>query len=82
VPRETATSANARHECFVMDASVSVRTAETAEMDEKQERDSHDRARSLSWDAGRKMIEPVSGRAISLRPTTTVCGIVRSICPD
>jgi hypothetical protein len=29
-----ATSANARHECFVMDASASVRTAETAEMDE------------------------------------------------
>src|ERR1700730_10589733 len=26
--------ANARHECFVMDASVSVRTAETAEMDD------------------------------------------------
>jgi hypothetical protein len=36
VPRERATSANARHECFVMDASVSVRTAETAEMDEMQ----------------------------------------------
>lgn len=37
--RETATSANARHECFVMDASVSVRTAETAEMDEKRQCD-------------------------------------------
>jgi len=36
MPRETATSANARHECSVMDASVSVRTAETAEMDDKQ----------------------------------------------
>jgi hypothetical protein len=36
VPRETATSANARHECFVVDASVSVRTTETAEMDEMQ----------------------------------------------
>jgi hypothetical protein len=36
MPRERATSANARHECFVMDASVSVRTAETAEMDEIQ----------------------------------------------
>ena len=31
-------SANGRHECFVMDASVSVRTAETAEMDEAQAR--------------------------------------------
>jgi hypothetical protein len=36
VPRERATSANARHECFVMDASVSMRTAETAEMDDPQ----------------------------------------------
>jgi hypothetical protein len=27
-------SENTRHECFVMDASVSVKTAETAEMDE------------------------------------------------
>jgi hypothetical protein len=27
---------NALHECFVMDASVSVKTAETAEMDDKQ----------------------------------------------
>jgi len=61
-----------------MDASVSVRTAETAEMDEKQERDSHDRARSLSWDAGRKMIEPISGRAISLRPRGTLPLVVCS----
>jgi hypothetical protein len=30
----TPRSANARHECFVMDASVSVKTAETAEMDD------------------------------------------------
>jgi hypothetical protein len=37
VSRERATSANARHECFVMDASVSVRIAETAEMDELRE---------------------------------------------
>jgi hypothetical protein len=29
-------SANARHGCFVMDASVSARTAETAELDDKQ----------------------------------------------
>jgi hypothetical protein len=29
-------SANARHECFVMDASVSVKAAETAETDEAQ----------------------------------------------
>ena len=28
-------SPNARHECFVMDASVSVKAAETAELDEK-----------------------------------------------
>jgi hypothetical protein len=34
VSGERAKSANARHECFVMDASVSVKTAETAEMDE------------------------------------------------
>jgi hypothetical protein len=38
VSRERATSANARHECFVMDASVSVSTAATAEMDEEQQR--------------------------------------------
>ncbi len=38
VPHETATSANARHECFVMDASVSLKIAETAEMDDKQVR--------------------------------------------
>jgi hypothetical protein len=31
-------SANARHECFVVDASVSVKTAETAEMDEERKR--------------------------------------------
>jgi hypothetical protein len=36
VSHEKALSANARHECFVMDASVSVRTAETAEIDEKR----------------------------------------------
>ena len=36
MPRERTTSANARHECFVMDGSVWVRTAETAEMDDKQ----------------------------------------------
>jgi hypothetical protein len=29
-------SENTRHECFVMDASVSVKTAETAEMDDEQ----------------------------------------------
>ena len=46
VPSERATSANARHECFVMDASVSVRTAETAEMDELQ---SSRRCRHTSW---------------------------------
>jgi hypothetical protein len=34
VSRERALSANARHERFVMDASASVKTAETAEMDE------------------------------------------------
>jgi hypothetical protein len=28
---------NARHECFVMDASVSVKTAETAELDEPRQ---------------------------------------------
>ncbi len=38
VSRERATSANARHECFVMDASVSVRTAKTAEKDDEQQR--------------------------------------------
>jgi hypothetical protein len=36
VPGERAKSANARHECFVMDASVSVKTAETAELDERE----------------------------------------------
>ena len=35
MPRERATSANAPHECFVMDASVSVRTTETAEMGDR-----------------------------------------------
>jgi hypothetical protein len=39
VSRERALSANARHECLVMDASVSVKTAETAEMDDQQERE-------------------------------------------
>ena len=29
-------SENTRHECFVMDASVSVKTAETAELDDYQ----------------------------------------------
>jgi hypothetical protein len=36
VSGERAKSANARHECFVMDASVSVKTAETAELDEHE----------------------------------------------
>jgi hypothetical protein len=36
VSGERAKSANARHECFVMDASVSVKTAETAEVDEHE----------------------------------------------
>jgi len=31
-------SANERHECFFMNASVSVKTAETAEMDEERAR--------------------------------------------
>src|SRR5271166_3812792 len=31
-------SANARHECFVVDASVSVKTAETVELDDQQQR--------------------------------------------
>ncbi len=31
-------SENTRHECFVVDASVSVKTAETAEMDEFRKR--------------------------------------------
>ena len=30
------TSENTRHECFVVDASASVKTAETVEMDETQ----------------------------------------------
>jgi hypothetical protein len=29
---------NTRHECFVVDASVSVKIAETAEMDDEQQR--------------------------------------------
>src|SRR6202521_202646 len=36
VPGEREKSANARHECFVMDASVSVKTAETAELDDQE----------------------------------------------
>src|SRR5580693_8020276 len=45
--------ANARHECFVMDASVSVRTAETAEMDESRSRPRRVGARLLSpWPVG------------------------------
>jgi hypothetical protein len=43
------------------DASVSVETSETAELDDKQERESRDRARLLSRDGGRRMIEPASG---------------------
>jgi hypothetical protein len=38
VSRERALSANARHQCFVIDASVSVRTAETAETDDDRRR--------------------------------------------
>ena len=37
VSGERAKSANARHECFVMDASVSVNTAETVELDDQQQ---------------------------------------------
>ena len=37
VSGERAKSANARHECFAMDASVSVKTAETAELDERRQ---------------------------------------------
>lgn len=48
MPRERATSTNARHECFVMDASVLVRTDETAEMDEEQK--SVALSRSLRFD--------------------------------
>jgi hypothetical protein len=36
VPGVRPRSANARHECFDMDASVSVKTAETAELDERE----------------------------------------------
>jgi hypothetical protein len=36
VSGERAKSANARHECFVMDAGVSVKAAETAGLDETQ----------------------------------------------
>jgi hypothetical protein len=37
VSGERAKSANTRHECFVMDASVSVKTAETAELDDLEQ---------------------------------------------
>jgi hypothetical protein len=42
-------SANARHECFVIDASVSVKPAETAELDEHRSSDgSVDRASAIA----------------------------------
>jgi hypothetical protein len=41
------TSARARHKCFAIDASVSVNTAETAEMDEKELLTASGRTRSL-----------------------------------
>jgi hypothetical protein len=47
VSRERALSANARHECFAMDASVSVMAAETAEMDETQPYRQRGSSRSL-----------------------------------
>ena len=36
VPGVRPRSSNARHECFVMDASVLAKTAETAELDEQE----------------------------------------------
>ncbi len=39
--------ANARHTCFVMDASVSVKTAGTAELDEEEPSESDQRSRSV-----------------------------------
>jgi hypothetical protein len=80
VPRERATSANARHECFVMDASVSVRTAETAEMDElRQPCVKRARTTVLPWGRRRPWRVAWDCRCLSRASAAAVLG-ERSLC--
>jgi hypothetical protein len=74
-------SAKARHECFPASASVPTDTARAPGLDEQQERESRDRARLLSRDGGRRMIEPASDEgAISLRPRRALPLVVCGAC--
>ena len=66
VSGERAKSANARHECFVMDARVSVKTAETAELDEHQA--SRDTLGILLLSDGKAIVSARLTRAIENRP--------------
>jgi hypothetical protein len=69
-------SANARHECFVMDASVSLKTAETAELDETQA--SLPACRDCSFRHGKAAVSVRCVRAIEIRPIrASAAAIVR-----
>jgi hypothetical protein len=77
VSGERAKSANARHECFVMDASVSVKTAETAELDDEHSSVRRRPRRSLHH--GKGEVSRAMGETLARRPTQQPGRLARSV---